>query len=154
MSEGGMTIGSHTKSHALLTAEENDRVREEVFRSRDELHRRLGVVPRHFAYPDGRFDVRTAKVVASAYRYAYTICRHQLPGFPQMTIPRKMLWENSCTNSLRKFSSAVMNCQVHGMFDWISGCGQIHGSAALAKTTSVGKTEEAARPTWHSGWFV
>jgi len=153
MNEGGMTIGSHTKSHALLTAEENDRVREEVFRSRDELQHRLGVMPRHFAYPDGRFDVRTAKVVASAYQYAYTICPHQLAEFPQITIPRKMLWENSCTNFSREFSPAVMNCQVHGMFDWISSCGQIHRKTVKGNT-AVNNTEEAARPTWHGGWFA
>ena len=149
-----MTIGSHTKSHALLTVEESDRVLQEVLQSKKALENRLGFTPRHFAYPDGRFDVRTAKVVASAYQYAYTICRHQLSEFPQMTIPRKMLWENSCTTSSRQFSPAVMNCQVHGMFDWISGCGQIHGRAAQTNTTKVGNTEEAARPTWHSGWFV
>jgi peptidoglycan/xylan/chitin deacetylase (PgdA/CDA1 family) len=153
MSETGLTIGSHTKSHALLTAEESEHVREEVLQSRDALQNRLGIVPRHFAYPDGRFDVRTAKIVAAGYPFAYTICRHQLAEYPQMTIPRKMLWENSCTNSSGQFSPAVMNCQVHGMFDWISGCGQAHQGVAKGNTKCVGATEEAARPSWLGGWF-
>lgn len=154
MSEAGLTIGSHTKSHALLTAEDSERVREEIIQSRDALQNRLGIVPRHFAYPDGRFDLRTAKVVAAGYQFAYTICRHQLPGYPQMTIPRKMLWENSCTNSFGQFSPAVMNCQVHGMFDWISGCGQNHGAAVHAGAKRLNASEEPARPSWHGGWFI
>jgi peptidoglycan/xylan/chitin deacetylase (PgdA/CDA1 family) len=153
MSEAGQTIGSHTKSHALLTSEDNERVREEVLQSRDVLQSRLGIVPRHFAYPDGRFDARTAKIVAAAYPFAYTICRHRLEQYPQMTIPRKMLWENSCTNSAGEFSPAVMNCQVHGIFDWLSRCAQVHEGVVRGNPKSVGATEEAARPSWLGGWF-
>jgi peptidoglycan/xylan/chitin deacetylase (PgdA/CDA1 family) len=154
MSEAGMTIGSHTRSHALLTAEDTDRVREEVFQSRDALQSRLGIVPRHFAYPDGRFDRRTAKIVAAAYPFAYTICPHRLPEYSRITIPRKMLWENSCTNFRGEFSPAVMNCQVHGMFDRFSGCEQQHETVVQSKTESVGSTEEAARPSWLGSWFA
>jgi peptidoglycan/xylan/chitin deacetylase (PgdA/CDA1 family) len=154
MSEGGLTIGSHTRSHALLTAEDDDGVLEEVRHSRDVLRDRLGVVPRHFAYPDGRFNLRTAKAVATAYRFAYTTCRHQLPAAPLMTIPRKMLWENSCTNVVRQFSPAVMNCQVHGVFDWISGCGQAHGGIGSGDERLLRASEETVRPSWHGGWFA
>src|SRR5436190_15511962 len=54
MSDAGMTIGSHTKSHSLLTGEEGDRLAQEIVQSKDALQRRLGSAPRHFAYPDGR----------------------------------------------------------------------------------------------------
>jgi peptidoglycan/xylan/chitin deacetylase (PgdA/CDA1 family) len=148
MRAGGITIGSHTKSHALLTAEANDRVIEEVLGSREELERQLGVAPRHFAYPDGRFNVKTAKAVASAYRFAYTICRHQLSAYPLVTIPRKMLWENSCTDSAGRFSPAVMNCQVHGVFDWVNGCGHMHGGVVQHGTKSVLEPGSAGRPSW------
>jgi hypothetical protein len=149
MSEAGITIGSHTKSHALLTGEENDRVLEEVIQSRDSLQRHLGITPRHFAYPDGRFNVRTAKAVASVYQYGYTICRHQLAAYPLLTIPRKMLWENSCKDSSGKFSSAVMNCQVHGLFDWVLRCEQAHGGVIEEGAKAV---HTASRPSWHGGW--
>jgi len=152
MSEAGLTIGSHTRSHALLTAEEGDRVLEEVLQSRDALQNRLGIAPRHFAYPDGRFNVRAAKAVAAGYQFGYTTCGHQLPGYPLTTIPRKMLWENSCTDSVGRFSSAVMNCQVHGIFDWISGCDQMHEEVVQRDEKSLGATEETARPSWHGGW--
>jgi hypothetical protein len=91
------------------------------------LQNRLGIAPRHFAYPDGRFNVRAAKAVAAGYQFAYTPAAINSPAYPLMTIPRKMLWENSCTNAAGEFSPAVMNCQVHGIFDWISGCGETHG---------------------------
>jgi len=153
MSEAGLTIGSHTKSHALLTAEETDRVLDEVMQSRATLQSRLGVVPRHFAYPDGRFNARTAKAVATGYQFAYTTCRHQLSAYPLVTIPRKMLWENSCTSASGSFSPAVMNCQVHGVFDWISGCGESHDEAAYKRNRLRAKAQ-AAGQSWHGGWFA
>src|SRR5207253_3153774 len=82
------------------------------------------------AYPDGRFDVNTASAVASTYQYAYTTCQHQLSEFPLVTIPRKILWEHSCTDAQGRFSPAVMSCLAVGMFDLISKCGHRHGSAA------------------------
>jgi peptidoglycan/xylan/chitin deacetylase (PgdA/CDA1 family) len=151
MSDAGITIGSHTKSHALLTAEDNDRVLEEVQGSKEALERQLGVTPRHFAYPDGRFNVKTAKAVASSYRFAYTICRHQLSAYPLVTIPRKMLWEKSCTDSAGRFSPAVMNCQVHGVFDWINGCSQMHGGVIQHRVKALLAPEGTARPSWHGG---
>jgi len=151
MNDAGMTIGSHTKSHSLLTTEESDRVLQEVLQSKDALQQRLGVAPRHFAYPDGRFNARTAKAVAAGYQFAYTTCRHQLSSYPLVTIPRKMLWENSCTDSVGRFSPAMMNCQVHGMFDWIQGCGQAHEEAVPIGTQPV-KADGAGRRSWHGEW--
>jgi peptidoglycan/xylan/chitin deacetylase (PgdA/CDA1 family) len=148
MSDAGITIGSHTKSHALLTAEDNDQVLEETRGSKEVLERRLGVAPRHFAYPDGRFNEKTAKAVAASYRFAYTICRHQLSAYPLVTIPRKMLWEKSCTDSSGRFSPAVMNCQVHGVFDRFNGCAQVHGGVVQHGAKSQLAPEGAGRPSW------
>jgi peptidoglycan/xylan/chitin deacetylase (PgdA/CDA1 family) len=130
MSQAGMTIGSHTKTHALLTSESGSRIREEIDGSRQALEKQLGTPVKHFAYPDGRFDVRTARAVeASGIQFAYTTCRHQLPEYPLFTIPRKLLWENSCMDSLHRFSPAIMKCQVSGTFDRVRGCTQKHDRA-------------------------
>jgi peptidoglycan/xylan/chitin deacetylase (PgdA/CDA1 family) len=78
MHRAGLTIGSHTRSHALLTNESPERVRDELWGSRLELEQRLGAPVRHFAYPDGRFNAGLVDQVASAgYRFAYTTCRHR-----------------------------------------------------------------------------
>src|SRR5436309_2247922 len=115
---GGMTIGSHTHSHRLLTAEDIQTVRRELVQSKQALESRLGVPVRHFAYPDGRFNPDVIDAVHSAgYRFAYGICHSRDEKSPLFTIPRKVLWERSCLNAFGKFSSAVMNCQAKWAFD-------------------------------------
>lgn len=131
MHRAGFTIGSHTCRHALLTHEGPDRVREEVSASRQELEARLGAPVRHFAYPDGRFSPAVVDAVASAgYRFAYTTCGHRDPRRPLLTVPRRLLWENSWRDAGGRFSPAIMRCEVQGLFDLFGRCRQDHGSAA------------------------
>jgi peptidoglycan/xylan/chitin deacetylase (PgdA/CDA1 family) len=128
MQRAGMSVGSHTVSHAWLTRERPARMLEEITRSREAIEQRLGSPVRHFAYPDGRFTGAIARAVAAAgYGYAYTTCTHRDPRQPLLTIPRTMLWERSCVDALGQFSPAIMSCQVHGIFNLMRGCQQDHG---------------------------
>lgn len=128
MHRAGVTIGAHSRSHALLTREDGERIREEVAGSRQSLESRLGAPVRHFAYPDGRFNATVVDEVAAAgYRLAFTTCRHRDLRRPLLTVTRRLLWENSCRNAVGRFSSAVMHCHVLGMFDLLSRCRQDHG---------------------------
>jgi peptidoglycan/xylan/chitin deacetylase (PgdA/CDA1 family) len=125
----GMTIGSHTLTHALLTQEDSSTVQAEVTGSRRDLERELGSAVEHFAYPDGRFDdVVLAAVAAAGYRFAYTTCAHRDPRHPSLTIPRRMLWETSCVGVRGRFSGAVMSCQAAGLFRQRTRC--THGRRA------------------------
>ena len=127
MNSFGITIGSHTRSHALLTNESSSKVQEELEQSRLELTTQLKSPINHFSYPDGRYNIDSIQAVASAgYRYAYTTCRHKDTGNPLYTIPRKILWQNSCVDSRGVFSHAIMSCHVAGIFDYFSPCGQGH----------------------------
>ncbi len=127
MHQAGMTIGSHTRTHALLANESRERVLDEIAGSRRELERRLGIAIHHLAYPDGRFTAATVRAVAaSGYRFAYTTCTHRDPNDPLLTIPRMLLWENSCLDPSGRFSQAIMSCQVHGVFNFLGSCGQDH----------------------------
>jgi peptidoglycan/xylan/chitin deacetylase (PgdA/CDA1 family) len=127
MQRCGITIGSHTKTHAVLTRETHEKVLDETDGSRKELQRKLVTEIRHFAYPDGRFDAPTVKAVAaSGYRFAYTTCRHRDPVYPLLTIPRLLLWENSCLDARGNFSAAIMNCHINGVFDLVHSCNQAH----------------------------
>jgi peptidoglycan/xylan/chitin deacetylase (PgdA/CDA1 family) len=133
MRRAGFTIGSHTRSHALLTQEGPARVLEEIKGSRQELERRLGGTVDHFAYPGGRFDRAAIRAVRGAgYRYAYTACGHRDPSDRMMTIPRRLLWEHACRNALGRFSPAILGCQVHGVFDAASRCRMDHGAERSA----------------------
>jgi peptidoglycan/xylan/chitin deacetylase (PgdA/CDA1 family) len=119
----GVTVGSHTKSHALLPGEPERRVGEELTGSREEIERRLQAPVRHFAYPSGQFNPGVVRAVAEAgYRYAYTGCPHRSKQHPLLTIPRAILWENSSVDADRSFSSSILHCQLHHTFSLMSGC--------------------------------
>ena len=129
MVRAGVIVGSHTRSHAWLTQESSIGVLDEARGSREEIERRLGITVEHFAYPDGRFDAATVTAVAAAgYRFGYTTCTHRDPRHPLLTLPRRMLWENSCVDAVNRFSPAIMSCQVHGVWSLVSSCGQNHGA--------------------------
>jgi peptidoglycan/xylan/chitin deacetylase (PgdA/CDA1 family) len=127
MHRAGVTIGSHTRTHALLTNERRHKVLDETAGSRQVLESKLGVTIKHFAYPNGSFNAAAVGAVSvSGYRLAYTTCRHRDPTYPLLTIPRKLLWENSCLDALGRFSSPIMSCQAHGVFGFVAKCRQDH----------------------------
>lgn len=127
MRQGGVTVGSHTKTHIVLTNEPPDRIEAELKVSRQELERRLGLPVRHFAYPDGKFNMAAVSAVAAAgYHYGYTTCRHRDPVYPLLTIPRILLWENASLDTLGGFSSAIMSSLVNHLFDFAAPCRQDH----------------------------
>jgi peptidoglycan/xylan/chitin deacetylase (PgdA/CDA1 family) len=127
MRHAGVTIGSHTRSHPLLTSENRRSVVEEVGGSRRDLESRLGIPVRHLAYPNGSFDPDTVRAVAeSGYRYAYTACRHRDPDHPLLTIPRTLLWEHSALDGLGRFSRTLMGWQVPGPLRRPARCAPDH----------------------------
>jgi peptidoglycan/xylan/chitin deacetylase (PgdA/CDA1 family) len=130
MHRAGITVGSHTRTHALLTRESTERMLEETAGARRDLEERLGTAIKHFAYPDGAFDAETVETVAQAgYRFAYTTCHHRDRRHPLLTIPRCVLWENSCLDPAGRFSAAVASCVTSGIFHFASGCRHRHGAA-------------------------
>jgi peptidoglycan/xylan/chitin deacetylase (PgdA/CDA1 family) len=71
LSEYGWEIGSHTHSHLRLTELSDDRVREELAVSREELGRRLSYRCDSLAYPYGDVDDRVEELTRQAgYRTA------------------------------------------------------------------------------------
>jgi peptidoglycan/xylan/chitin deacetylase (PgdA/CDA1 family) len=123
----GITVGSHTRTHVLMTNESGHKVIDEVTGSREELEARLGGPVQHFAYPSGQFDTASVNAVAAArYRYGYTTCTHRDPRHPMLTVPRSVLWENSCKDAHGSFSPDMLSCQIHRAFDWMTGCRQRH----------------------------
>jgi peptidoglycan/xylan/chitin deacetylase (PgdA/CDA1 family) len=130
MHRAGVTIGSHGRSHALLTNEFHQTVVHETAGSREDLKRWLGITARHFAYPDGRFDRQTVSAVAaSGYGFAYTTCAHRDPHHPLLTIRRRMLTSGSCLNLRGHFSPTVMACLSNSVFDLATRCQQAHRDA-------------------------
>lgn len=128
MQRAGMTIGSHTSTHAILTNECEEKVFEEAMGSRSTAEQACGAKIEHFAYPDGRFNAAVVRAVAAAgYRSAYTICEHRHPVYPRLTIPRRIFWEKSCLDVWGRFSPSIMSCQINGVFDGANRCVVAHG---------------------------
>ena len=73
ISRQGHDIGSHTRSHRLLTQLDEDDARKEIFESRVDLSRKIGKEVVGFSYPRGEWNQTVAKLVAQAgYSYAVT----------------------------------------------------------------------------------
>ncbi|HKE62046.1 MAG TPA: polysaccharide deacetylase family protein [Nitrospira sp.] len=127
LDKAGMTIGSHTQTHALLTLENPERMVNQVVGSLLTLQHKLRKPVSHFAYPDGRFNPTVVSCVAEAgYRFGYTTCLHRDTKYPSLTIPRKLLWENSSLDPFEGFSNILMHCHAHWIFDLFQRCHQDH----------------------------
>ncbi len=66
MSENGITIGSHTTTHASLTDMDTESARHEIINSKSDLEEALGKPVHFFAYPYGLFNEQLEKLVAEA----------------------------------------------------------------------------------------
>jgi len=127
MHRAGVTIGSHTCDHPVLTNEAPSRITDELQRSREVLQQQLKAPVHHLAYPDGAFDDAVAAAAADAgYHFAYTTCRHRDAAHPLLSVPRRFLWENSCLDAAGRFSPAVMGCLTNGVYDLASSCRRVH----------------------------
>ena len=127
MRDAGMTIGSHSRTHAFLTNETAERVIDEVRGSRDAIRHHLGTAARTFAYPGGLFDSATVRAVKNAgYAFAFTTCTHRDAAEPLLTIPRTTLWERGAIGSSGRFSASIMSAHAAGAFEWRSSCATPH----------------------------
>lgn len=71
MQESGLvTIGAHTHTHADLREASRSAVQDEIGVSNELIRDRLGVEPRHFAYPWGYWGEAAHDVVAETYETA------------------------------------------------------------------------------------
>ena len=127
MRRGGITIGSHTKSHVSLPAETPAVIAEELEGSRQALEAHLGEPIAHFAYPGGQFTTPVIDAVGRAgYQFAYTACQHGDPDHRALTIERLLLWEGSSVDGEGQFSPAILNCQTQDLWPPARKCRRVH----------------------------
>jgi len=83
------TVGSHSTTHAMLTACDQPTLHAEVCGSREWIERRLGRPVRYFCYPNGLVDDTVASVVRANYDAAVTTASAPVePGTPVERLPR------------------------------------------------------------------
>jgi peptidoglycan/xylan/chitin deacetylase (PgdA/CDA1 family) len=89
----GVSFGSHTHRHPILSKLSAKDQRHEIETSRDEVEKLAGIRPSQFAYPNGSkldFDETTASILrASGFTHGYTtIQRHLSPSDEPFALPR------------------------------------------------------------------
>lgn len=105
--EQGLSIGSHSRTHAWLTRVDASQLRDEVEGAREDLRQRLGLDATVFCYPYGDFDARVERAVASCYRWACTTEFAPLgPADAPHRLPRLDAYYFRGASGLESFGSA------------------------------------------------
>lgn len=127
MHAAGVTIGSHSRSHAFLTNEGMARVVDEVKGSKDALEAKLSSPVDYFAYPNGDYNSDIKKIVMqSGYKQAFSICGCHDGVQPMGSIPRRVLWEESGSNAFGRLSGQLLTSEAEGSFEFASPCKRRH----------------------------
>jgi peptidoglycan/xylan/chitin deacetylase (PgdA/CDA1 family) len=73
LARDGVTLGSHTQTHAILTQIHPDRVRQEISRAQEDLQREIGSALPIFCYPNGNHNAEVSAILRSeGIRLAFT----------------------------------------------------------------------------------
>lgn len=86
----GMSVGSHTKSHAHLTQISSEQAKREIFSSKKDLEALLNVEVQDFCYPYGEFNKSVVECVRLAgFKTATTTQRgHACESSNRLKLPR------------------------------------------------------------------
>jgi peptidoglycan/xylan/chitin deacetylase (PgdA/CDA1 family) len=73
LAKEGLTLGSHTKTHCIMTQITRERAREEIRASQDDLKREMGAVLPIFCYPNGNHNDTVISILKDeGIRLAFT----------------------------------------------------------------------------------
>jgi peptidoglycan/xylan/chitin deacetylase (PgdA/CDA1 family) len=72
LSEQGVSIGAHTRTHPDLVGLPSGALEDEIVGSAETIERRTGVRPSTFAYPYGRVDSGASSIVSRVFQYGCT----------------------------------------------------------------------------------
>ena len=114
MSGSGITFGSHSHTHAILTELDDKDMNRELSFSKELIKENVGMEPKGFSYPDGCLDDRVkASVITSGYYYAVQTNRLLLRSLTDIySIPRKMIKESHSRGCFREFSKALFTMEL------------------------------------------
>jgi peptidoglycan/xylan/chitin deacetylase (PgdA/CDA1 family) len=112
---GGVTFGSHTSTHEILTTVPLAQAEEEIAGSRGRIEKKLGAPCRLFSYPNGDFSESVRDLVQQAgYKLAFL---NQDPGIwtercDPYLIPRVNVCEHHLVDVKGKFSPLIFEYAV------------------------------------------
>lgn len=101
LEDAGVSVGSHSYSHRVLTELTEAECIDDLRRSRDVLSDALGRAVDHLAYPRGFHDERVRRAAATAgFRASFTLPESPEPTGPH-AIPRVGVYPGNGTGALR-----------------------------------------------------
>ena len=121
MTAAGISFGSHTMSHPILTRETPEAVRREVRESRAVIEAELGLPVRLFAYPNGTASSFNDEVARELELAGYICATTTVPGINRAQTSRYMLkrinvHDGMCTDSEGEFEPSIFWCKALGLF--------------------------------------
>lgn len=92
LSERGLAIASHTRTHPYLPGLTETRIDEEIGGAARDISDRLGIAPHGFAYPYGAACPRARAAAGRAHRWACTTVFGEFNGEARLDLPRIDMW--------------------------------------------------------------
>lgn len=106
-------IEAHTRTHPHLTKVSPSQLADEIEGSREDLERRLGAKPGHFAYPYGDVDDAAAACAASAFVCSHTTRMSVLGGGgDRARLPRLDMYYFRALGAIEGFGTPAFARQV------------------------------------------
>ena len=92
LSEHGVTLASHSRTHPYLPALTQARIEEEIGGAARDLSDRLGIDPHGFAYPYGAVCTRARAAAGRVHNWACTTVFSELNVEARLDLPRIDMW--------------------------------------------------------------
>ena len=109
----GIAIGAHTRRHGALTTLWPGEQELEIAGSADRIASELGVRPAAFAYPYGRHDERTVRLVRAHFSYGVTTQLRLLSGSEDAArLPRLDAWYFRAPGQLEGWGTAAFRSRI------------------------------------------
>jgi len=119
LARAGHEVGSHSRSHELLTQLDDESLRAELAGSRADLEAGLGLPVRTVCYPNGDADDRVVRLAASVgYTGGVTVERGiNPPGFDALRLRRRFIHEERLRGLLGPASGHLLRAELTGVAD-------------------------------------
>jgi len=120
MARDGFEFGSHTSTHMILPRESEEDITRELRLSATQIEARLGSVPMAFAYPDGQYDRRVARLVEQAGHSCAFACNEGLATLrsDRFALPRLCVHDGVSAAPRGGFSRAMFLTYLAGTIPW------------------------------------
>jgi peptidoglycan/xylan/chitin deacetylase (PgdA/CDA1 family) len=113
LSESGVQVGAHSRTHPHLTRLPDSAIEDELAGCAEEIERRIGTRPVALAYPYGNTDARVAGIARRVFNVGVTTRFRTLDGpVDPLLVPRLDAWYFREPGSLESWGSTSFHLRV------------------------------------------